>query len=227
MSGYYDASGNWVDTTASDPTAVPYSTQSSPTTGAISQVSANSSYSGSTGTTGTATAGNSGGTPAASQSIMSQLQNLTGMSASQLGALGSAGLGALASYLNPVQGTTPQGLQNISGFTPSVKAVTQTGAKPGQGATYFKPMAQGGLAYLRTHEDGMKDTIPANIAGKHEAALSGGEFVVPADVVSHLGNGNSEAGAKQLYDMMDRIRQARTGTTEQGKEIDPNKYVPS
>jgi hypothetical protein len=73
----------------------------------------------------------------------------------------------------------------------------------------------------------MKDTIPATIGGKHPAALSGGEFVIPADVVSHLGNGNSEAGAKQLYDMLDKIRQARTGTTEQGKQINPGKFLPT
>jgi hypothetical protein len=51
--------------------------------------------------------------------------------------------------------------------------------------------------------------------------------VVPADVVSHLGNGNSEAGAQRLYSMMDKIRKARTGTTKQGKQINPNKYLPA
>ena len=57
--------------------------------------------------------------------------------------------------------------------------------------------------------------------------MSGGEFVVAADVVSGLGNGNSEAGAKQLYDMMDRIRKARTGTIQQGKQINPQQYMPA
>lgn len=73
----------------------------------------------------------------------------------------------------------------------------------------------------------MADKLSANIEGKQPAKLSHGEFVVPADVVSHLGNGNSEAGAKRLYDMMDKIRQARTGTTKQGKQINPNKYLPA
>jgi hypothetical protein len=50
-------------------------------------------------------------------------------------------------------------------------------------------------------------------------------YEIPADVVSHLGNGNSDAGAQNLYSMMDRIRQDRTGTTKQGKQIDPNKYL--
>lgn len=94
--------------------------------------------------------------------------------------------------------------------------------------------AQGGLAslapsrgyYLGGSTDGMADRIPATIENREPAALSDGEFVVPADVVSHLGNGNSDAGANQLYSMMDRIRQARTGRKEQGRQINPNKYIP-
>lgn len=85
-------------------------------------------------------------------------------------------------------------------------------------------MAQG--RYLSGGTDGMADKIPANIDGKQEARLSHGEFVVPADVVSHLGNGNSEAGAQQLYSMMDRIRKARTGNPKQGKQITPQKFLP-
>jgi hypothetical protein len=73
----------------------------------------------------------------------------------------------------------------------------------------------------------MADKIPARIGENQEARLSHGEFVVPADVVSHLGNGNSEAGSKRLYEMMDRIRQARTGNTKQGRQINPNKFLPS
>ena len=85
-------------------------------------------------------------------------------------------------------------------------------------------MAQG--RYLDGHSDGMADKVPAHIEGKRPAALSDGEFVIPADVVSHLGNGNSNAGAKRLYEMMDRIRGARTGNTKQGKQINPNKFLP-
>jgi hypothetical protein len=72
----------------------------------------------------------------------------------------------------------------------------------------------------------MADKIPARIGQSQPAALSHGEFVVPADVVSHLGNGNSDAGAKKLYSMMDKIRQARTGTKKQGKRINPDKFMP-
>ena len=92
--------------------------------------------------------------------------------------------------------------------------------------------ARGGIAnlasgkYLAGGTDGMADKIPATIAGKQPAKLSHGEFVIPADVVSHLGNGNSEAGADRLYSMMDKIRQARTGTKKQGKQINPNKFLP-
>ena len=80
--------------------------------------------------------------------------------------------------------------------------------------------------YLQGATDGMADQIPTSIDNKEPALLSHGEFVIPADVVSHLGNGNSDAGAQQLYAMMDRIREARTGTKKQGKEIDPNKFMP-
>lgn len=91
-------------------------------------------------------------------------------------------------------------------------------------------MARGGRTlpprYLDGHSDGMEDKVPAHIDGKRPAALSDGEFVIPADVVSHLGNGNSNAGAKRLYEMMDRIRTARTGNHKQGKQINPDKFMP-
>jgi hypothetical protein len=73
----------------------------------------------------------------------------------------------------------------------------------------------------------MSDNIPATIAGKQPARLANEEFVIPADVVSHLGNGSSEAGAKQLYKMMDRVRHARTGKKAQGKQINAAKLMPA
>lgn len=94
-------------------------------------------------------------------------------------------------------------------------------------------MAEGGIAsfgqgrYLQGPGDGMSDSIKANIDGKQEARLATGEFVVPADVVSHLGNGDSTAGAKQLHNMMDRARMTRTGTKKQGKQINPRKVMPA
>jgi len=92
--------------------------------------------------------------------------------------------------------------------------------------------AHGGIAgahkgyYLGGKTDGMADDVPARIDGNQEARLSDGEFVIPADVVSHLGNGNSDAGADQLHSMMDGVRKARTGNPEQGKQINPQNFMP-
>jgi hypothetical protein len=98
-------------------------------------------------------------------------------------------------------------------------------------------MASGGLGSLGGYSDGgrmlkgpgdgMSDNIPAVIGGKQPARLADGEFVVPADVVSHLGNGSTDAGAKQLYKMMDRIRQQRTGKKRQAPEVNPHKAMPA
>ena len=85
--------------------------------------------------------------------------------------------------------------------------------------------ARGG--YLDGQGDGMSDSIPATIEGKQPARLADGEFVVPADVVSHIGNGSSKAGSKRLYAMLDKVRHARTGNKKQGKEINPAKYMPA
>jgi len=97
--------------------------------------------------------------------------------------------------------------------------------KAAQGGLMALPQAQG--YYLGGPTDGMADKVPARIDGAQEAALSDGEFVLPADIVSHLGNGNSQAGAQVLYDMMERVRKARTGRPEQGRQINPNKYTPA
>jgi hypothetical protein len=83
----------------------------------------------------------------------------------------------------------------------------------------------GGGRMLKGPGDGMSDSIPASISGKRPARLADGEFVVPADVVSHLGNGSTDAGARHLYSMMDKVRKARTGSKKQGREINPRKYA--
>jgi hypothetical protein len=80
---------------------------------------------------------------------------------------------------------------------------------------------------LKGPGDGMSDHIPGIIGGKQPARLADGEFVVPADVVSHLGNGSTDAGAKRLYAMMDTVRKARTGNKKQGKQIKAEKYLPA
>jgi hypothetical protein len=80
---------------------------------------------------------------------------------------------------------------------------------------------------LKGPGDGMSDSIPANIGGKQPARLADGEFVVPADVVSHLGNGSTDAGAKKLYAMMDKIRKARTGKKKQAPAVKADKFMPA
>lgn len=80
---------------------------------------------------------------------------------------------------------------------------------------------------LKGPGDGMSDSIPASIGNKQPARLADGEFVVPADVVSHLGNGSTDAGARKLYSMMDKIRKARTGKKRQAPAVKVDKYMPA
>ena len=141
-----------------------------------------------------------------------------------------------APAVNPYAGKIPTANRGIT--TPAVSttpaAPAQALAVPEAQLTGGLNMAQGGLAsfakggdnYLRGGTDGMADKLDTTIDDKQAAKLSHGEFVIPADVVSHLGNGNSEAGAERLYDMMAKIRKARTGNPEQGKRINPDKFMP-
>lgn len=76
------------------------------------------------------------------------------------------------------------------------------------------PLAGGGKLAIGPGS-GLDDLIPTTINGRQAAALSDGEFVVPADVVSMLGDGSSNAGARRLYDLMRQIRDAKTGTERQ------------
>ena len=94
------------------------------------------------------------------------------------------------------------------------------------GLTSLKQGGEPG-GYLDGAGDGMSDSIPATIEGKQPARLADGEFVIPADVVSHLGNGSSKAGSQRLYSMLDKVRKARTGHTKQGKQIKAEKYLPA
>jgi hypothetical protein len=94
--------------------------------------------------------------------------------------------------------------------------------------TAEKNFAGGGTPrFLSGGGDGMSDDIPAVIGDKQPARLADGEFVIPADVVSHLGNGSSKAGAKRLYEMMADIRRERTGTKKQAPAIKPSKFMPA
>ena len=147
--------------------------------------------------------------------------------------MGNDGSGPASSVINTNPVTSQGGFSN---FTSQYKyggiaALNGGGAASAYNRRYNGYSAGGKPAnpgyYLGGSTDGMADKIPARIDNQQEARLSDGEFVVPADVVSHLGNGNSNAGAKNLYSMMDRVRKARTGNTKQGTEINPNKFIPS
>jgi len=131
----------------------------------------------------------------------------------------------------------PQLLRAMTGQTSAPTAKQYSYDPKGQ---KYTELAQGGITSLPNEYaaggkllqgpgDGMSDSIPAVIKGARpqRAALAQGEFVIPADVVSHLGNGSTDAGAKRLYAMMDKIRHARTGTKKQGRQINPMKFMPA
>jgi hypothetical protein len=135
--------------------------------------------------------------------------------------LGKTGKGA---GIKPVAlpKTAIKGLGDIRGATPEVEQAAAGGAM-----RYNLGGYSDGGRMLKGPGDGMSDSIPATIAGKQPARLADGEFVVPADVVSHLGNGSTDAGAKKLYGMMAKIRKARTGKKKQAPAVKANKYMPA
>jgi hypothetical protein len=181
-------------------------------------------------------------TPSFGVNLQKQFDKLlTGAQNNPLGGL--AGLLLLGKLLSSGNKATIGGYKGPGinmGLKATREATPQPAYQPYSGAAtmgrqFFSPVtyaAQGGIMeaakgrYLQGPTDGMADKIPSSIDGQQPAKLSHGEFVVPADVVSHLGNGNSDAGANVLYKMMDRVRKARTGTTKQGKQINPNKFTP-
>jgi hypothetical protein len=107
-------------------------------------------------------------------------------------------------------------------------------------STGMQRMARGGISHLGDYSDGgrllrgpgdgVSDSIPAMIGNKQPARLADGEFVVPARIVSELGNGSTEAGARKLYAMMDRIQSARGKTTGKNRvaaNTRSDKYLPA
>ena len=115
---------------------------------------------------------------------------------------------------------------NFGGPTSSSTQGHAAGGMMSGGISTLGSYSDGGRL-LKGPGDGMSDSIPAKIGKKQEARLAEGEFVVPADVVSGLGNGSTDAGAKHLYKMMDKVRHARTGRKSQGKQIKAEKYLPA
>jgi len=149
-----------------------------------------------------------------------------------------AGLGALGSVVGAGPDTSLPGQEEYDGplsqfrYDPRrYRAAASGGLMDTEPA---RRMAAGGLGSysdggqtLKGPGDGMSDSIPASIGDKQPARLADGEFVIPADVVSGLGNGSTDAGARQLYELMDKVRAARTGRTKQAPEINPRKMMPA
>ena len=152
-----------------------------------------------------------------------------------LGTLGATtlGAGALMGGFAPTTPNTPKLSQPTSPFhwaggTPNYDANNYTPAIPNPASYAYTPSyaegggitALGGYSdggqLLKGPGDGVSDDIPA-VIGNQPARLAEGEFVIPARIVSEIGNGSTDAGAKRLYAMMDRINADRTQTTRQGK----------
>jgi hypothetical protein len=155
--------------------------------------------------------------------------NLTPKQQLLAGGAGIAGLGMISDQLRggipkkkPYTGALSQYRFDPSAYRPYSFA---SGGDTG-GIASLGGYSDGGRM-LKGPGDGMSDSIPASIGNKQPARLADGEFVVPADVVSHLGNGSTDAGAKQLYSMMNKVRKARTGNPKQGKQINARKYLPA
>jgi hypothetical protein len=132
-------------------------------------------------------------------------------------------------YVSPpaVKRPTPMGQLQMASIKPKKQGENVEAAHGGIMHSSLGGYAAGGNPrLLKGPGDGMSDNIPATINGRQPARLADGEFVIPADVVSHLGNGSTEAGAKQLHAMMNKVRKARTGNSKQGKNIRPQKYMP-
>jgi len=140
----------------------------------------------------------------------------------------ASGTSIFPTKYNPVAatgtGTGTTAATDASGVASLLPISDRTPVKVAEGG--LMSFAKGGANYLRGRTDGMADKLNTSIDNTQAAKLSHGEFVIPADVVSHLGNGNSDAGAEKLYQMMAKIRKARTGNPKQGKRINPDKFMP-
>ena len=170
---------------------------------------------------------------AAPQGIMGQAKDFfTGLTPKQQLLAGGAGIAGLGMVSDQLRGGVPKkkeykGALSRFNYNPDTY-IPYRYAGGGQtgGIASLGTYSDGGRM-LKGPGDGMSDSIPASIGSKQPARLADGEFVVPADVVSHLGNGSTDAGAKQLYAMMNKVRKARTGNQKQGRQISAGKYLPA
>jgi hypothetical protein len=121
------------------------------------------------------------------------------------------------------------GAGGVNYFSPTTYTQKAAGGgmmRGGGGISDLGGYSDGGRL-LKGPGDGVSDSIPATIGGKQPARLATGEFVVPARIVSELGNGSTEAGAKKLYAMMDRVQKARRKTKNVAADTKAHKYLPA
>jgi hypothetical protein len=139
-------------------------------------------------------------------------------------------------YFTPMQYAINQPPATVTPTTTDTTTTTNSTANSAGGGMIG--YAAGGISSLGSYSDGgrmlkgpgdgVSDSIPATIGGHQKAALADGEFVVPARIVSEIGNGSSDAGARKLYAMMDRIQHARKKTTKNvALDSKAEKYLPA
>ena len=173
--------------------------------------------------------------------IFDTISEATGLPASGLRSLATLfGLNLAGGLLAPTQTANQLPSQGAIGI----------GLSPNYQPYRYQPYAQGGIAdlphmagggisdlggysdggrLLKGPGDGVSDSIPAVISGKQPARLADGEFVVPARIVSELGNGSTDAGARKLYEMIDRIQSSRRktlGGKKYAKDTKTDKFLP-
>jgi hypothetical protein len=141
---------------------------------------------------------------------------------------------------NPASGGGSVADRRFPSFAEQARTQQQLAGQQKFATGGLSALAQGGMSnlgdysdggrLLRGPGDGISDSIPAMIGKKQPARLADGEFVVPARIVSELGNGSTEAGARKLYAMMDRVQKARGKTVGKGKVAANSrsaKYLPA
>jgi hypothetical protein len=130
--------------------------------------------------------------------------------------------------LNPLDGKKKKNIVSLDNDVNAEQPyIPYDGGGNANGGRITQRYNQGGISTLGSYSDGgqllkgegdgVSDSIPAVIGNKQPARLADGEFVVPARIVSELGNGSTDAGAKQLYAMMDRVQKARKKSIGKGK----------
>lgn len=178
-----------------------------------------------------------------SPGIFQSIADATGLPLGLVSTLGTTlGISALGSALSPDQPQQPQATPQTPvgvGLSPDYQPYRYQPYAQG-GIAGLSPMASGGISNLGGYSDGgrllkgpgdgVSDSIPATIGNKQPARLADGEFVVPARIVSELGNGSTDAGARKLYEMMDRIQSARrktVGKKQFAKDTKADKFLPT